>query len=357
LIDERSRGISTYQRRMEDLRGAIADSSSRVQPLETEAQNHQQALEQARGKRDILNASLTALDTELRQKRGAMEEIRSRKSQQDIELAEQRMRRSNLVERVTGEYRITADQISAQPEPEWDDGKRPDRDEIETMIAELRAKIEAMGPVNLVAIEEHRELEERHAFLTAQQTDLVNAKQQLMDLIREINKKTTDMFQSAFEQVNKNFQDMFTQLFGGGSAKLVLVDEQDVLESGIEIIARPPGKKLQTVSLLSGGERTMTAVALLFALYLVKPSAFCVLDELDAALDEANIGRFVRTVQGFLDRSQFVVITHNRQTIAAARVLYGVTMEEQGISRIVSVKFNAESQPPSPAAEPVAQGG
>ena len=132
---------------------------------------------------------------------------------------------------------------------------------------------------------------------------------------------------------------MFKQLFGGGTAKLVLVDEEDVLESGIEIIARPPGKKLQTVSLLSGGERTMTAVALLFSLYMVKPSPFCMLDELDAALDEANIGRFVEMLQGFLKDSQFVVITHNRRTIAASDVLYGVTMERQGISSVVSVRF------------------
>ena len=217
------------------------------------------------------------------------------------------------------------------------------------MIAELRTKLEAMGPVNLVAIEEHRELEERLAFLTTQQTDLVNAKQQLMDLIREINKKTTEMFSETFEKVNINFQEMFTKLFGGGQAKLVLVDEADVLESGIEIIARPPGKKLQTVSLLSGGERTMTAVALLFSLYLVKPSPFCVLDELDAALDEANIGRFVKTVQGFVENSQFVVITHNRMTISAAGVLYGVTMQQQGVSKIVSVKFHEGTKP-----EPVA---
>ena len=160
-------------------------------------------------------------------------------------------------------------------------------------------------------------------------------------MIRHINKTTTELFATTFNQVNSNFQEMFKRMFGGGSAKLVLIDEEDVLESGIEIIARPPGKRLQSVSLLSGGERTMTAVGLLFALYQVKPSAFCVLDELDAALDETNIGRFVDVVQGFLSDSQFIIITHNRRTISASDVLYGVTMHEQGVSSIVSVKLSA----------------
>jgi len=221
-----------------------------------------------------------------------------------------------------------------------------------------------MGPVNLVAIEEHQELEARYNFLVQQQDDLTKAKQQLMDLIKRINKTTTELFAQTFARVNQHFQTMFHKLFGGGTAKLVLVDEEDVLESGIEIIARPPGKKLQTVSLLSGGERTLTAVALLFALYLVKPSPFCLLDELDAALDESNIGRFIQVLQEFVAQAQFIVITHNRQTIGAADVLYGVTMEVRGISKIVSVKFNQEKRgeggraveltraPPAPAPAP-----
>jgi len=147
------------------------------------------------------------------------------------------------------------------------------------------------------------------------------------------------MFKETFNKVNANFEGMFNQLFGGGSAKLVLTDDEDVLEAGIEIIARPPGKKLQTISLLSGGERTMTAVALLFSLFKVKPSPFCVLDELDAALDDANISRFVEALRGFLQQSQFVIITHSRQTIGAADVIYGVTMQVRGISKVVSMKF------------------
>ncbi|MBI9021495.1 MAG: AAA family ATPase, partial [Verrucomicrobia bacterium] len=202
------------------------------------------------------------------------------------------------------------------------------------------AKLDSMGPVNLVAIEEHAELEERFAFLNHQEADLTKAKTQLMEMIRKINETTTELFKETFDKVNANFGEMFNQLFGGGSARLVLVDEEDVLESGIEIIARPPGKKLQTISLLSGGERTMTAVALLFSLFKVKPSPFCVLDELDAALDEANVTRFVTMVKNFLVESQFVLITHSRQTIAAADVIYGVTMPNRGVSRTMSMKFS-----------------
>jgi chromosome segregation protein len=340
LIEERSRGVITYQARITDLEKAVAEAEARVAPLEAEAAEQARQLDALKQQREKVSAQLHGSEAALRVQRGQLEDLRKQRSQAEVELAQQRMRRQNQVDRITGEYRIAVDQVAAAPEPEWDDGVRPDRDVLETLIAELHTKIEAMGAVNLVAIEEHRELEERFQFLTQQQTDLVNAKDQLMEMIKQINKTTTEMFAQTFEQVNTNFQKLFTKLFGGGTAKLVLIDEGDVLESGIEIIARPPGKKLQTVSLLSGGERTMTAVALLFALYEVKPSPFCVLDELDAALDDANIGRFVKTVQEYLVNSQFVVITHNRQTISAARALYGVTMEQQGVSKIVSVKFS-----------------
>jgi len=240
---------------------------------------------------------------------------------------------------------MTSDQISTEAEPDWK-GDPPSTDDIDTRIGELRTKLDAMGPVNLVAIEEYQELEDRYEFLTHQQEDLVNAKRQLIELIQKINRTTSELFTATFNQINTNFLETFQKLFDGGTAKLVLVNDEDVLESGIEIIARPPGKRLQNVTLLSGGERTMTAVALLFAIYMIKPSPFCVLDELDAALDESNIGRFVDMVHGFLTLSQFLVVTHNQKTIAAADILYGVTMaKNSGISQVVSMKLSDHAAP------------
>lgn len=340
LIRERRAGLDSYQARISELERAAEEAEINLAPLGEEAGGLDRKLEAIRISRSDRLATIEKIDTELREKRGVLEELMKQRNELDVELAEQRMRRQNQIERIGTDYEISVEQVMEEPEPEWETESRPDCEIIETMIGELRTKLDAMGPVNLVAIDEHRELEERYAFLTSEQEDLVNAKQQLLDMIRHINKTTTEMFSSTFNQVNENFQEMFKKLFGGGTAKLVLVDEEDVLESGIEIIARPPGKKLQTVSLLSGGERTMTAVALLFALYLEKPSAFCLLDELDAPLDEANIGRFVLTVQGFLEKSQFIVITHNQKTIAASDILYGVTMQERGVSTIVSVKLS-----------------
>jgi len=210
---------------------------------------------------------------------------------------------------------------------------------IEALVKELTEKLDGMGPVNMDAIQEYEELEQRLQFLEQQNTDLTNAKAELLEVIARINKTTKVLFAETFEKVRVNFQEMFTELFGGGKANLLLADESDPLESGIEIIAKPPGKQLQSISLLSGGEMTMTAVALLFAIYMVKPSPFCVLDEMDAPLDESNINRFIKILDRFVGQSQFIVITHNKRTIGRADMLYGVTMEEHGVSKLVSVKF------------------
>ena len=338
VVDGRSEGIRSYQESIKSLTAEVAESRSQIGALEQSVGELNQKADGLKQHRAKQQAELGRMEETLAGKRRDLETARSRASEMEVRLAETQVQRQNQLERATGDYRITLDQLLEEPEPDWH-GEPPSLDDIETKIAELRTKIEAMGPVNLVAIDEYKEHEERYAFLTSQEHDLVTSKQQLMEMIRKINQTTTEMFSQTFERVNENFQNMFQTLFGGGSAKLVLVNEEDILECGIEIIARPPGKRLQNVSLLSGGERTMTAVALLFSVYMIKPSPFCMLDELDAALDDSNIGRFVKILEGFLEQSQFVVITHSRQTISAAHVIYGVTMPERGVSRIVSMKF------------------
>ncbi len=206
----------------------------------------------------------------------------------------------------------------------------------------LRQRLNGMGAVNLVAIEEYAELKQRYDFLHGQVTDLTTAKSELIKAIDEINQTSLTQFQVTFEQIKKNFEYTFLTLFGGGRAHLELIAAEDILESGIEIVAQPPGTKLKGITLLSGGQKTLTAVALLFALYMVKPSPFCLLDELDAPLDESNIGRFTDLLKKFVGESQFIIITHNKRTVSAASAIYGVTMEERGVSKTVSMKFNAE---------------
>jgi chromosome segregation protein len=210
----------------------------------------------------------------------------------------------------------------------------------EEAIVALKGKIDRLGPVNMMAIEQFDELETRHAFLTTQRKDLVDSIAQTTEAIRRIDETSKARFAEAFAAIQENFQVTFSTLFGGGRAGLTLLDEHDPLESGIDIVASPPGKRLQSVQLLSGGEKALTAIALMFAIFKYKPSPFCLLDEIDAPLDDANVGRFVEMLRGMLDRTQFILITHNRRTMEIANRLYGVTMEEPGVSKLISVQLN-----------------
>jgi chromosome segregation protein len=197
-----------------------------------------------------------------------------------------------------------------------------------------------MGPVNLMAIEQCTDLEERFQFLSLQKKDLEDSIASLRETIRKINRESRQRFNAAFEAVQGGFQHCFTTLFGGGRAELRLQDgDEDVLDAGIDIVAQPPGKRLQSITLLSGGERALTAVALLFALFRYRPSPFCVLDEVDAPLDEANVERFTRLLQELTSETQFILITHNRKSMEAADLLYGITMEEPGVSKVLPLRF------------------
>jgi len=221
-----------------------------------------------------------------------------------------------------------------------------DMGELSVAIDRLRKRCDSFGSVNLVAIEEFDQLKERFEYLTKQQSDLLTAKDSLHQTITKINRQTRQMFMDTFTKVSEEFRIYYRMLFGGGEAQLVLLDPENVLESGIEIIARPPGKKLQNISLLSGGEKSLTAIALIFGVFKVNPSPFCVLDEIDAALDESNVGRFGYLLKDFAKIAQFIVITHNKKTMAVADVMYGVTMQETGVSKLVSVKFKDQEKAP-----------
>ena len=318
-------------------------------------------------------------ETMLRRLRDSLSELQGRRGQQQVRESQLQMQIENLAERISRRYQVdlrafspektafektlraqlkrrtetttvAADPGSARTsralidEPGTvDASEKKDFDladtELQNLIVDLTRQLDNMGPVNLDAVHEYDELEERYNFLETQNNDLANSRRELLDVIARINSTTRKMFAETFAQVRLNFREMFAELFDGGRADLSLMDENDPLNCGIDIVAKPPGKQLQSISLLSGGERAMTAVALLFAIYMVRPSPFCVLDEIDAPLDENNINRFIRVLERFVRQSQFIIITHNKRTIAKADVLYGVTMEERGVSKLVGMKL------------------
>jgi len=211
----------------------------------------------------------------------------------------------------------------------------------EARAEEVRGRMAAIGEVNLASLEEHRELSERHGFLSSQKEDLERSLDDLSRAIQRINRTTRERFAETFERINAKLKEVFPKLFLGGHASLKLLDEDNLLESGVEIVAQPAGKKMVSLSALSGGEKALTAISLILSIFLVKPSPFCLLDEADAPLDDANIDRFNAIVREMSSSYQFLLITHNKRTMELADLLYGVTMEKAGISKVVSVKFQA----------------
>jgi chromosome segregation protein len=224
---------------------------------------------------------------------------------------------------------------------EVDENVTLDLHEVERGYQEIRSKIDNLGPINPQALEEFDEAQQRQDFLTAQRQDLIDSIRDTEKAIAEIDQVSRARFQEAFTAINENFKQAFQTLFGGGSGEMRLTDESNASESGIDIIASPPGKKLQNVLLLSGGEKSMAAMALLMAIFKFQPSPFCVLDEVDAPLDEANIGRLTKLLKEMAVDTQFIIITHSKKTMEAAQSMYGVTMQEAGISKLVSVRMHA----------------
>jgi chromosome segregation protein len=375
LAEQRRAEIQSFLDRKRQAESEIAESRQKIEALGHQREQVSAQVAQMLAQKQALEEQIETADGALREQRRALGEWQQQRSAIEIELAQKNMSAQNLRDRIREKYQLNLDDIRSEcititladegpakvhtltPEEMAASGAATDWATVAVQVTELQARIDEMGPVNLVAIDEYEETEQRYQFLTQQNDDLTQAKTQLVEVISRINTQTRQMFVETFEKVRENFRLMFVEIFGGGKADLVLTEEGDVLECGIDIVARPPGKQLQSISLLSGGEQTMTAVALLFSIYQVKPSPFCVLDELDAPLDESNINRFIRVLQRFLVHSQFVIITHNKRTIGMADVLYGVTMQEHGVSKIVSVKFHkaheaANGNPPLEEAPP-----
>ena len=389
LIEQRQSDIQNYVERasglesenaeidanMERLRESISDATRHVATVQEERMGFVAAAEEMAEKlrhmrRDQSHCmeqrgAIEVRSTQLELKAGAIDEHIQKRYQVSLReftpdgyalalcLREigKRVRKFEAQTDSTGESAPTTDEVAEAPIEASDvEAAEPETQgaidwmRIETLVKELDTRLAGIGPVNLDAIAEFEELEQRHNFLEQQIGDTTAAKDELLGVIDKINATTKTLFADTFEKIRVNFQEMFRELFGGGQANLILTEESDPLEGGIDIIAKPPGKQLQAISLLSGGERTMTAVALLFSIYMVKPSPFCVLDEMDAPLDESNINRFIKILDRFVSQSQFVVISHNKRTIARADALYGVTMEEHGVSKLVGVKFRSREE-------------
>jgi len=310
------------------LHGQIEEASFQERRLMTEHADQTRRIEALRNESTELAALLKQLESAAAAGGKALAEDRDTIHTLEMESGRVEQVLEGLVEKVIDRYRVDPRTVAAE-------GDVPEEQE----IAELRSKLDAMGEVNLAAIAESRHMEERLTFLTEQERDLRDAVESLYATINRINKTTRERFRTAFDSINEKFQEIFPFLFRGGEARLVLTDEDDLLETGVDIMARPPGKRVRNMDLLSGGEKALTAVALIFSIFLTRPSPFCLLDEVDAPLDDSNIIRFNEMLRKLADQTQFLVITHNKQSMETADTLYGVTMQEAGVSTVVSVEF------------------
>jgi len=333
--------------RISRLKATVAEGSERAAELErrtqetegglaTRAEEHRLAAEGLEARRTAhatASAEVREQDSQFKELRGRVDELMQGLSQISLREREIALELEHLAAGIRERHQVElAHELhkyhllpSLAPETEAE-------------LKDLRAQVEKMGEINLTAIDEHAELSKRYDFLTAQKKDLLASIEQLKEAIQRIDATSRERFKQTFDVVNEKFQAIFPRLFGGGRASLVLTNEPGA-EQGVEIVAQPPGKKLQSVNLLSGGEKALTAVGLIFGIFLIKPTPFCLLDEVDAPLDEGNVGRYNDMVKEMSKQSQFILITHNKRTMEVSNTLYGVTMEEPGISKLVSVRM------------------
>jgi chromosome segregation protein len=334
-LERHEREAAEATERLEELRGSIAEMDRSALTVAEEREREERIVAEAAAALTEARERADALSTELAELNRRVMSARDARASLEVQRAEATARLSYLREACMAELNQSLEELAQE---------RPTDEELDleagrAYVEELRARIEGFGAVNMMALEELSEAEERLLFLTGQRKDITDGIASTEEALREIKRRSRERFRHAFQEINRNFGAFFQELFGGGRGEMSLIDADDVLESGIDIVAQPPGKRLQNVLLLSGGEKAMAALALVLGIFHYRPSPFCLLDEVDAPLDEANVGRFTDKVAQMASNTQFIVITHNKRTMEMARALYGVTMEEVGISKLVSVKF------------------
>ena len=318
--EEKEQGILTIQQTIQEAERIREEDETQMQNYLAKKEELSSQHKTFFSRRDELSAHISRMDKECFRLNSQKEKLEERQE--------------NQINYLWEEYEVTPGQANTYRMEEM-----PERGEIRQQIAELKDAIRKLGNVNVNAIEEYKEIMERHTFLNAQHTDLVEAAETLKGIIAELDEGMRKQFTEKFQEIRQEFDKVFKQLFGGGKGTLELMEDEDVLEAGIKIISQPPGKKLQNMMQLSGGEKALTAIALLFAIQNLKPSPFCLLDEIEAALDDSNVTRFAQYLHKLTKNTQFIVITHRRGTMNAADRLYGITMQEKGVSTLVSVNL------------------
>ena len=337
--------IEDYEKQTNELKDKQTDLESQRQKIDEESLEKQinelsaqretlkAELAKAKEQRDRRQKEIDKLEAVLAERNREQKARLSEQSKLEVQKDRAEMILDNHLTYLQSEYQLTFEKASQ------DYQETTDIEDSRTKVSSLKEQIEKLGPVNLNSIEQYEQVSERHTFLATQRDDLLAAKNQLFETMDEMDDEVRTRFKEVFEAIRQEFKIVFPNMFGGGKAELVLTEPTDLLKTGIEIEVQPPGKKLQSLSLLSGGERALTAIALLFSIIRVCPVPFCILDEVEAALDEANVKRFGRYLSDFQDDTQFIVVTHRKGTMVAADVLYGVTMQESGVSKIVSVRM------------------
>jgi chromosome segregation protein len=334
IVARRER-IAALQRQRSEVEASRTLIETVLEQSRTELEELDERLQAERQRYRGISMQLAEIGEAIKELRPLGEAYQEEKTRIQLLLAEKRLHLQHLAENLREKYEVDLDKLTVDSVEHY-----PSKDELLTDIDELHSRLERMGEVNLAAIGEYEELTARFQFMNRQKEDLEKSIADLQQTIVKLNRICRLRFKETFELINEKFETIFPRLFRGGKAKLVLTDENDFLETGVDIVVQPPGKKLQSITLLSGGEKALTAVSLLFAIFLTKPSPFCFLDEVDAPLDDANLDRFNEMIREMSEHSQFILVTHNKKSMQAAEMLYGITMAEPGVSKVVSVRMN-----------------